>query len=100
LLYYSFDPQGFEDGPNLYAYVHNNPLTHLDLLGLADVISGMNFWTTQDIDTYSSFQFNLTPLEMLGGYQLGAAKGLFNFITDPLSTAHQQHESGYDLLLT
>lgn len=28
------DPQGFEDGPNLYAYVHNNPLTHIDLWGL------------------------------------------------------------------
>jgi RHS repeat-associated protein len=28
------DPIGFEDGPNLYAYVHNNPLTHLDLYGL------------------------------------------------------------------
>ncbi len=28
------DPRGFDDGPNLYAYVHNNPLTHLDLYGL------------------------------------------------------------------
>jgi len=28
------DPQGFSDGPNLYAYVHNNPLTHFDLYGL------------------------------------------------------------------
>lgn len=27
------DPIGFSDGPNLYAYVHNNPLTHLDLWG-------------------------------------------------------------------
>ncbi len=28
------DPLGFADGPNLYAYVHNNPLTHFDLYGL------------------------------------------------------------------
>ena len=28
------DPLGFVDGPNLYAYVHNNPLTHFDLYGL------------------------------------------------------------------
>ncbi|MCH9627351.1 MAG: hypothetical protein S4CHLAM2_09890 [Chlamydiales bacterium] len=28
------DPQGFEDGPNLYAYVHNAPLTHFDPYGL------------------------------------------------------------------
>ncbi len=31
------DPIGFADGPNLYAYVHNNPLTHFDLYGLFDV---------------------------------------------------------------
>jgi RHS repeat-associated protein len=28
------DPQGFTDGPNLYAYVLNNPLSHFDLYGL------------------------------------------------------------------
>lgn len=28
------DPHGYEDGPNLYAYVHNNPLTHCDPFGL------------------------------------------------------------------
>ena len=29
------DPLGYADGPNLYAYVSNNPLTHHDLYGLA-----------------------------------------------------------------
>lgn len=29
------DPLGFDEGPNLYAYVCNNPLTHWDLYGLA-----------------------------------------------------------------
>jgi RHS repeat-associated protein len=28
------DPQGFEDGPNLYAYLHNCPLAAFDLYGL------------------------------------------------------------------
>lgn len=28
------DPLGFADGPNLYAYVHNSPMTHSDLYGL------------------------------------------------------------------
>ena len=28
------DPAGFEDGPNLYAHVHNNPLKYYDLMGL------------------------------------------------------------------
>jgi len=30
------DPAGFTDGMNLYAYVHNDPLTHLDEYGLLD----------------------------------------------------------------
>ena len=33
------DPAGFIDGPNLYAYVHNNPLIYYDLYGL---------WTEDD----------------------------------------------------
>jgi RHS repeat-associated protein len=28
------DPIGYEDGLNLYAYVHNNPITHFDKYGL------------------------------------------------------------------
>ena len=31
------DPVGFQDGPNLYAYVKNNPLTHFDEYGLYEV---------------------------------------------------------------
>jgi RHS repeat-associated protein len=31
----SQDPAGFVDGPNLYAYIHNNPLSNLDRFGLA-----------------------------------------------------------------
>jgi RHS repeat-associated protein len=30
------DPAGYSAGPNLYAYVGNNPLTHFDLYGLID----------------------------------------------------------------
>ncbi len=32
--FFTADPAGFADGPNLYAYVHNNPLSHFDLFGL------------------------------------------------------------------
>lgn len=35
------DPIGFADGPNLYAYVHNNPLTMFDLYGLFDEVLGL-----------------------------------------------------------
>ncbi len=30
----SQDPLGFEDGPNLYAYLHHNPLAYFDAFGL------------------------------------------------------------------
>lgn len=30
------DPLGYQGGPNLYAYVSNNPLTHFDLYGLVE----------------------------------------------------------------
>lgn len=46
------DPIGFEGGPNLYAYVMNNPLTHIDLYGLEMVQQGSKWvyqttWKTQ-----------------------------------------------------
>lgn len=33
------DPEGFTDGPNLYSYVSNNPLTHFDLYGLKGILN-------------------------------------------------------------
>lgn len=36
------DPIGFEGGPNLYAYVNNNPLIFFDLYGLSTEGSGQN----------------------------------------------------------
>ena len=34
------DPIGFTDGPNLYAYVKNSPLTHFDTYGLLGAGTG------------------------------------------------------------
>lgn len=33
----SQDPAGYADGPNLYQYVTNNPLSHIDLYGLFEI---------------------------------------------------------------
>ncbi len=43
------DPKGYSDGFNLYAYVHNNPLTHFDEYGLFD-----GYWdsTPEEIAMY------------------------------------------------
>jgi hypothetical protein len=38
------DPIGFNDGPNLYAYVHNNPLNSIDLYGFATVNHRETSW--------------------------------------------------------
>lgn len=37
------DPGGFDDGPNAYLYVGNNPVNEIDPLGLARVSSGVVF---------------------------------------------------------
>lgn len=42
------DPLGYFDGPNVYAYVHNNPLTHFDLYGEFDVFRIMQKNTSHE----------------------------------------------------
>ncbi len=49
------DPLEFEDGPNLYAYVHNNPITSIDLYGLFDGVEDYEFSyrsSYSDFDAY------------------------------------------------
>jgi RHS repeat-associated protein len=41
------DPAGFTDGMNLYAYVHNDPLTHFDEYGLLDYGQYSPNWKTR-----------------------------------------------------
>lgn len=64
------DPIGFADGPNLYAYVHNNPITHLDLLGLSD---NERTWTEKIYDKgIEAFNYGLSILQkprVKGGIQ-------------------------------
>lgn len=52
----SADPAGFADGPNLYAYVHNNPLAFFDEYGL---FANINFNPVFDIPILS------TPFTMI-----------------------------------
>ncbi|MFY7843355.1 MAG: RHS repeat-associated core domain-containing protein [Rhabdochlamydiaceae bacterium] len=52
------DPDGFNDGMNLYAYVHNDPINRLDLFGLS---------ATQLNLTFDHLSF--APLIPLSGYE-------------------------------
>jgi RHS repeat-associated protein len=56
----SQDPAGFAEGPNLYAYVSNNPLTHVDLYGL--MMSGNHSYLCQAIQYFGA------GLQMLGDH--------------------------------
>jgi len=48
------DPAGFVDGPNLYAYVHNNPLLYADQYGLSSVLTPSMMPV---LPSYSSFKY-------------------------------------------
>jgi RHS repeat-associated protein len=43
-IWLSKDPQGFDDGPNLYSYVGNNPVNYIDPWGLARIWWPPEFW--------------------------------------------------------
>ena len=53
------DPVGFTDGPNLYAYVHNSPMTLVDPYGLTAIENtplrrDRYCWTYPKADCYSN----------------------------------------------
>ncbi|MCH9625856.1 MAG: hypothetical protein S4CHLAM123_10400 [Chlamydiales bacterium] len=90
------DPQGFADGPNLYAYVHNSPITTLDLHGL---YSCYNTWTgvrnfgigvgRQGWDIFSGIGHTARDL---GSWS--AADSLYE--SGDRSLFHEKSQAGYD----
>jgi RHS repeat-associated protein len=64
------DPEGFHDGPNLYAYVHNNPLTHFDLYGLKRELFQHDDLFESDLDAYVGVYYS--------GLARGVSKGAVN----------------------
>ncbi|GAB4227834.1 MAG: hypothetical protein Tsb0021_04920 [Chlamydiales bacterium] len=58
------DPLGYQDGANLYTYVHNNPLTHIDPDGLLSTRSADNL-------KYTLNCLLQIGIELLRAYQLG-----------------------------
>ncbi len=82
----SCDPLGYADGPNLYAYLHNNPLTSIDFHGLFDdsawetPLPDFNANYSSVVDTCGSV---LTACSATGN---GLYKGTTKWVTDPLGT--------------
>lgn len=57
------DPIGYSDGPNVYCYVHCNPITHFDAFGLDgnEITDGENIFDTDpnfSSGEYSSLEMN------------------------------------------
>jgi len=81
------DPLGYKDGPNVYCYVHCNPITHFDLLGLLDAVlydkgdSGPRWGGKADNKVFAS-----------AANKMGEALGVFNLEqgVDAVSTLRQQ----------
>lgn len=61
------DPIGYKAGPNLYAYVHNSPLTHIDLYGLY----------TKENNPYRDSNYSITG---------PAGRGMYNACFEPWGT--------------
>ena len=55
------DPLGFADGPNLYAYVHNAPLNHIDEYGLLAYHYKNGWESTPWNSPYSWLNSNIPP---------------------------------------
>ncbi len=77
------DPAGFKDGPNLYAYVHNNPLTYVDPYGLF-ATSLYNSMTDQVSNVFRSPRFQ-GACQMLAGAAEMSAGGLIAYGTGALA---------------
>jgi RHS repeat-associated protein len=55
------DPSGFKDGMNLYAFVHNAPLTHHDEYGLITYVHGQGWQNCPWGSPFSYSSSNLRP---------------------------------------
>ncbi len=67
------DPIGFADGPNLYAYVKNNPLTHFDAYGLYETGTG----NSSLYETNQAHRSQHRETRRSSGSEAGARKGEF-----------------------
>lgn len=62
------DPQGFADGPNLYAYVHNCPLNQIDYYGLWSFRQGFSNLSRMGFRTIEWTGANLLPIPYFRGF--------------------------------
>lgn len=88
------DPLGLADGPNLYAYVHNNPLTHNDLYGL---FTSYNFqWQRPSFNRgYSSSSFSNMRYSSTNFSSFQSQRGMWGRTYDRFSSVGYAGAMGY-----
>lgn len=78
------DPLGFTDGMNLYAYLHNSPLTHFDEYGLFEAPP----WDCSSYITWKRLRWNHSPpiLFKSGPYSLNTYNSPIRYVNGILNT--------------
>jgi RHS repeat-associated protein len=96
----SQDPAGFLDGPNAYAYLHNNPLNHLDRLGLNTESNSKNKFEGYFYGEYEVHCFCERHRTCKRGGDIGKTVGLYlPKVTDDdyFEKYYKDYRSHYDL---
>lgn len=112
------DPEGFRDGPNLYAYVHNAAMTCVDLYGLHTqrdsmlslgwgLLGGlpggaMNFFGIGKSQNYNSFEDHFANKSFTSSVgmndlpcgEVGRVNGMWNSISGTRTTANNLSKMG------
>lgn len=72
------DPIGFADGPNLYAYVKNSPLTHFDAYGLWDMSASplVGITVSREVASRSSGRWSSGDRSSHSSARNGSRRGL------------------------
>ena len=87
------DPAGFIDGPNLYAYVHNNPYAYIDLQGLQSH-SRLSFLGSRLSSFYKALGFfPNSPQEELCTYNLGNDKESHIFFINGINNTFEETQN-------
>ncbi len=92
------DPLGFADGPNMYAYVHNNPLTGFDLYGLWDENIDYDDDTTPDVRFFKAFIAQYTSNQLAAVGHIGRVG--MEFTQHPITTTQNMFESVQNLSIS